>query len=44
MEWFGWWWAATMEAAKPVLIGVRAAETLFLLSVELSAFLKDMQK
>jgi len=44
MEWFGWWLAATMEAAKPVMVSIKAAETLFLLSIELSAFLKDMHK
>ena len=44
MEWFGWWWAATMEAAKPVLIGIKAAETLYLLSIELSSMIKDLNK
>ena len=44
MEWFGWWWAATMEAAKPVLIGIKTAGTLYYLSIELSSFIKDMHK
>ena len=33
-----------MEVAKPVLIGIRAAETLYLLSVELSSMIKDLNK
>jgi len=43
-EWYGWTWAATMEALKPVLVGVRMAETLYLLSIELSSMIKDLNK
>lgn len=43
-EWYGWTWAAAMEAAKPFLVGMRAASTLYLLSVEMSHFIKDLQK
>lgn len=33
-----------MEAAKPLIIGSKMAQTLFLLSVEMSAFIKDIKK
>lgn len=43
-EWYGWTWAAAMEAIKPVIVGGRAAEALWLLSLEMGSFLKDMHK
>ena len=39
-----WLIAAMMEAAKPFLVGVRAASTLYLLTVEMAHFVKDMNK
>lgn len=44
IEMWAWYVAATMEAAKPILTGVKLAGVLYHLGIEMSAFLKDLNK